>query len=883
MGDTFVPKPRPIKHLRRKYDLREGGGYPLIYRRRLPPTRGKQYAKIASAMPTLQPTETLSELLHRVFGHGDFRAHQQVVCEAAASGRDVLLVMPTGAGKSLCYQLPALARGGTALVISPLIALMDDQAAKLTALGLRVARVHSGLSRDDAREACRDYLAGNLDFLFIAPERMRVPGFPEMLAKRKPVLVAIDEAHCISAWGHDFRPDYRTLGQYLPALRPAPIIALTATATPTVQRDIALQLDLQNPAIFITGFRRHNLAIQAIELSKPQRADFALNILQQPNARPAIIYAGSRKQAEEFATTLHKHFPTAAYHAGLDPTTRDRVQRAFLSGKLDVVVATVAFGMGVDKADVRTVIHVALPGSVEAYYQEIGRAGRDGLPSRTILLHGFADRRLQEFFLEKNYPPTSDLERVAICLPADFTSVDVLHNAILKKRTPIDRDTLDRTIEKLLVAGVALMDMNGDVRLADDHHLGNVKWQSAYETQVAVRRAQIDGMIAFAESTDCRMHALVQHFGDTSDKATTCGLCDICNPGDTGSAQTAHQPTAQERAWLREILSALEHRSTSTGKLFTDLHLMKDRKDFDTLLDGLARAALITLTNDTFTSPEGRDITYRKAAITHEGRTPDDATLDTVWLRTNLSAAPGKRSRTKPGAPSSPRASSSAKVGSQQTDALNPAAEHLFTQLRNWRTEQARPTKTPAFMILGDAVLRAIATSAPQNLSALHAISGMGPTKVDRYGADLIAICRGNAPQTPAAPTEAQRKPQPTPKPSDPVQPRLHLSSPTPPHASAVHANKPAPPPPPAPELTANQLALESRLKDWRREAARAAGLPSFFIFSDTVLRNITLAAPTSLENLRNIRGVAPEKLDAFGPTILDICQQRNAAPSSAI
>ena len=836
-------------------------------------------------MPTLQPTETLSELLHRVFGHGDFRAHQQVVCEAAASGRDVLLVMPTGAGKSLCYQLPALARGGTALVISPLIALMDDQAAKLTALGLRVARVHSGLSRDDAREACRDYLAGNLDFLFIAPERMRVPGFPEMLAKRKPVLVAIDEAHCISAWGHDFRPDYRTLGQYLPALRPALIIALTATATPTVQRDIALQLDLQNPAIFITGFRRHNLAIQAIELSKPQRADFALNILQQPNARPAIIYAGSRKQAEEFATTLHKHFPTAAYHAGLDPTTRDRVQRAFLSNKLDVVVATVAFGMGVDKADVRTVIHVALPGSVEAYYQEIGRAGRDGLPSRTILLHGFADRRLQEFFLEKNYPPTSDLERVAICLPSDFTPVDVLHNAILKKRTPIDRDTLDRTIEKLLVAGVALMDMNGDVRLADDHQPGKAKWQSAYETQVAVRRAQIDAMIAYAESTDCRMHALVQHFGDTSDKATTCGLCDICNPGDTGSAQTAHQPTAQERTWLREILSALEHRSTSTGKLFTDLHLMKDRKDFDTLLDGLARAALITLTNDTFTSPEGRDITYKKAAITHEGRTPDDATLDTVWLRTNLSVAPGrKKSRPKSGAPSSPRASSSAKVGSQDAGALSSAAEALFTQLRNWRTEIARPTKTPAFMILSDAVLRAIANSAPQNLSALHAISGMGPTKVDRYGADLIAICRGNAPaQKPVILSEAERSRRARPEPAEGTPKNLAPKSSEASQAlrpiaanlqtSAVHPNKPAPKPAPAPELTPTQLALEARLKDWRREAAKTAGLPSFFIFSDTVLRNITLAAPTSLEHLRNVRGVAPEKLDTFGPTILTLCQ----------
>ena len=842
-------------------------------------------------MPALPQTETLSELLHRVFGHRAFRAHQEKVCEAAAAGSDVLLVMPTGAGKSLCYQLPALARGGTALVISPLIALMDDQASKLSALGLRVARVHSGLSRDDARQACRDYLAGELDFLFIAPERMRVPGFPEMLAKRRPVLVAIDEAHCISAWGHDFRPDYRTLGQYLPALRPAPIIALTATATPTVQRDIAVQLDLRDPAIFITGFRRDNLAIQAIELSKPQRPDFALKLLKDDAARPAIIYAGSRKQAEELATTLHKHFPTAAYHAGLDPATRDRVQRAFLSGKLDVVVATVAFGMGVDKADVRTVIHVALPGSVEAFYQEIGRAGRDGLPSRTVLLHGFADRRLQEFFLEKNYPPTSDLERVVLCLPSDFTPVDVLHNALRKKKDMIDRETLDRTLEKLLVAGVALMDMAGDVRRADDQPTGTTQWKHAYESQVAVRRAQIDRMIAFAESTECRMAALVQHFGDTSDKVTTCGLCDICNPGGSGAAQSAHQPTTQERAWLRTILSALEHHSTSTGKLFTDLHLMKDRKDFDALLDGLARAGLLSFANDTFRTPEGNDVIYRKVSITHEGRDPDDATLDTVWLRTSLSSSPtSKSSASKKKSSSSPSRSSATSV----PQSLSPAAEKLFEHLRNWRTEKAMPTRTPAFMILSDAILRAIATTAPQNLSSLHAVPGMGPTKVDRFGADLIALCRGGAPQTttpkPTVPSpkpavisresvilsEAERsrrtpKPSTSPKPSEPFQPRLETSGPS--THSAVHPNKRPAPPPPAPELTSTQLTLEGRLKDWRREEAKQAGLPTFFILSDTVLRNITLAAPTSIDDLRNVRGTSPEKLTRFGASIIDLCR----------
>ena len=202
----------------------------------------------------------LTTLLHQTFGFPAFRANQEAVCRAATDGRDVLLVMPTGAGKSLCYQLPAIARGGTALVISPLIALMDDQAAKLTAAGLRVARIHSGLDREQSRQACRAYLDGSLQFLFIAPERMRVPGFPEMLAKRKPALVAIDEAHCISAWGHDFRPDYRTLGDYLPSLRPSPIIALTATATPAVQKDIVAQLQLKQPELFIHGFRRRQPA-----------------------------------------------------------------------------------------------------------------------------------------------------------------------------------------------------------------------------------------------------------------------------------------------------------------------------------------------------------------------------------------------------------------------------------------------------------------------------------------------------------------------------------------------------------------------------------------------------------------------------------------------
>ncbi|MGI4827836.1 MAG: RecQ family ATP-dependent DNA helicase [Janthinobacterium lividum] len=807
---------------------------------------------------------SLPELLHRVFGHREFRAHQQPVCEAAASGRDVLLVMPTGAGKSLCYQLPALARNGTALVISPLIALMDDQASKLEALHLRVARIHSGRSRDESRQACRDYLDGNLDFLFIAPERLRVPGFPEMLAKRKPALIAIDEAHCISQWGHDFRPDYRTLAQHLQALRPSPVIALTATATPTVQRDILHALNLQDPAVFITGFRRNNLHIEVTELSKPQRTEFIAKILAEPGARPAIVYASSRRSAEELATALARKFPAAAYHAGLDAGTRERVQRSFTGGKLDVVVATVAFGMGVDKADVRTVIHAALPGSVEAYYQEIGRAGRDGLPARTVLLHGFADRKTQEFLLDRSYPPLTDLQRVAEALRTNLLSFDEL-----LARLSMDRETLERCVEKLVSQGAATADFDGSIRCTAE-----TGWEREYDAQLRHRREQIDRMIAFADGNGCRMAALVRHFGDKTDGGQPCGCCDFCNPQGSSSAP-AHQATAGEKTDLLTILHALKDGSRSTGKLFTETRF-KDRKHFDRLLEALGRAGLLSVTTESFRGSEGNDVSYRKVSLTSEGHDPDEAALGTVWLRdgeADSNSAPRKRS-------SSAKSSSGSAIADVPLSSVQAA---LLEQLKAWRTQRAKDSGKPPFLILPDASLLGIAAATPQNLAALGSVRGIGPEKLDRFGAEIISLCRqanGGAskqvgeekildtallPQKSKAVVSKASAPKPT------ATATIHRMDAVAQQQQAVRPNRTAIAPV---VLTEQQITVENRLREWRREQAMSSGLPTFFILSETALRKLALLGPTSLDELRSVAEIGADKVARYGNAMIGLCRE---------
>jgi ATP-dependent DNA helicase RecQ len=797
----------------------------------------------------------LEALLHKTFGFPSFRANQEAVCRAATDGRDVLLVMPTGAGKSLCYQLPAIARGGTALVISPLIALMDDQAAKLTAAGLRVARIHSGLSRDEARQSCRDYLDGILQFLFIAPERMRVPNFPQMLARRKPALIAIDEAHCISAWGHDFRPDYRTLGDFLPALRPAPVVALTATATPTVQKDIVDQLQLQDPALFIHGFRRHNLAIEVVEMSKPRRNQFTIDLLKEKSSRPAIVYAPSRKAAEELASTLGGN--ASAYHAGLDPGTRERVQRHFLSGQLEIVVATIAFGMGIDKADVRTVVHTALPGSIEAYYQEIGRAGRDGQPSRTVLLHSFADRKMHDFFLERDYPAATDLSRVAAVLTDTHQMPE-----ILRQRLKLDVETFDKAVEKLIAQGAASINIDGHVRST-----GVSNWRTGYDAQLAFRRSQIDRMAAFAETPQCRMSALIQHFGDTADGLRPCGHCDFCSP-ERATAQTFRAPTTLEDRQLRNILSTLATtQSKSTGKLHSELALGIDRKQFDAYLDALARAGLITLNTDTFTNPEGNVISYKKASLTHEGRILKSSDALEIHLKDADTPTPAK-SRTK-----STRSKTKASR-EEDTIPFTPEQKDLEARIREWRKAEAAKTGKPAFIVFSDAILRSIVQARPRTIPTLLQILGIGPEKADRYGAAICALCDSRPTPGEYGKAPSTNSTRPTPKKQEPPA-RLSTQAPTqhtaPDPPETFHRPRPTALEP-TESLTPDQQALDHRLREWRRTESERLNLPQFFVLGSSALRDIVLKRPQNAAQLKTINGISQEKLEQFGRAILEAC-----------
>ena len=664
-------------------------------------------------------------VLKEFFGHTAFRPYQEDVCRKVVDGSDVLLVMPTGAGKSLCYQLPGVARKGTTLVVSPLIALMEDQVTKLQEQNFHAERIHSGRSRLESRQVCKDYLAGNLDFLFIAPERLRVPGFPEMLAKRKPVLIAIDEAHCISHWGHDFRPDYRMLGERLPILRPAPVIAMTATATKLVQDDISRLLELKKPTLAIHGFRRTNIAIEVVEMPPADRREAALVLLSKEDRRPAIIYAPTRKKTEELADFLSNHYPSAAYHAGLPAKVRDKVQTAFLSGELEIIVATIAFGMGIDKANIRTVVHTALPATTEGYYQEIGRAGRDGEMSRAILYYSYADLRIHQFLHDKSYPHSGQLHR----LYSSLSDNQRISKEELNENLGMDEDLFNTALEKLWIHGGAIVDPEENITK------GRGSWALTYEEQSEHKMKQLEMMAEYAQHPDCRMLKLVKHFGDRADDGSPCGICDFCAP-DKSIAEFSRPPDSREVMVIGKVIEILrETDSLSTGRLHGQAcnGSSLERRDFERLLMGMARAGLVDISEHNF-SKDGKEIRYQRAELTPEGYGFNISNSGKISIAGVPESSLKKRKKRKR------KKTATSRTARILSDASNPPDPQLEKQLRAWRLVQARKRGIPAFRILGDKTLRTIAAFKPQYEDDLLAIKGIGQTILDKYGSEILKI-----------------------------------------------------------------------------------------------------------------------------------------------
>ena len=340
------------------------------------------------------------DLLKRYFGYDRFRPLQEEIISNVLARRDSLVIMPTGGGKSLCYQLPALRLDGITLVVSPLIALMKDQVDGLKAIGIKAEFINSTLAYEEMVRIRGEALRGEIKILYVSPERLALEGFQSLLRSLSVTLVAVDEAHCISEWGHDFRPDYRGLGSLRRSMPDVPFIALTATATHRVRDDIVTQLGLQDPQRFVASFNRANLTYEI----RPKRNAFGqlVEMFESRRGQSAIIYCFSRKETEELAVDLQQQGHVARpYHAGLDAEARRRTQEGFITGEVPIVVATIAFGMGIDKPDVRLVVHYSLPKSLEGYYQETGRAGRDGLPSDCALFYSYGDKTRQDFFINR--------------------------------------------------------------------------------------------------------------------------------------------------------------------------------------------------------------------------------------------------------------------------------------------------------------------------------------------------------------------------------------------------------------------------------------------------------------------------------------------------